>query len=452
MADQNGINERQRELFIRKSTRVAASYLKRAKELSELPDAAKPFFDVLENTYVNNVKEITKLENTSPSDFTHCGTELLRMADIQKTEDRKSIGTLCVMVPAELVYAAGAMPVRLCSGSYTAYSIGDDYIPRDACPLVKAVMGFGKIKALPAFDNCSLLVVPVTCDCKKKLAGTIDSVKDTIPLHIPPLKKDDADTEIFLKELYRLIPLLENVTGKQVTAKSLAEGINMVGNAQYEMSEFLKYRRHDLSLMSGTQVMAVMNAYSYMPVNLWAEQMHRLNEELKLRFSQGRFVSRKNQPRVLVTGSPIAFPNIKVPLLIEEMGGVLAADETCMGERGLYDPVSVIDASFDGMMRSLASRYTKPCTCPVFVDNSQRIYRIKQMIKEHKIQGVIYHVLRGCLVYDYEYQLMEEAMGKMDIPIIRVESDYNEEDVEQLRIRIEAFIELIKLKELKKEA
>lgn len=452
MADQNGINERQRELFIRKSTRVAASYLKRAKELSELPDAAKPFFDVLENTYVNNVKEITKLENTSPSDFTHCGTELLHMADTQKPEGMKSIGTLCVMVPAELVYAAGAIPVRLCSGSYTAYSIGDDYIPRDACPLVKAVMGFGKIKALPAFDNCSLLIAPVTCDCKKKLAGTIDSVKDTIPLHIPPLKKDDADTEIFLKELYRLIPLLENVTGKQVTAKSLAEGINMVGNAQYEMSEFLKYRRHDLSLMSGTQVMSVMNAYSYMPANLWAEQMHRLNEEMKLRLSQGRFVSRKNQPRILVTGSPIAFPNIKVPLLIEEMGGVLAADETCMGERGLYDPVSVIDASFDGMMRSLASRYTKPCTCPVFVDNSQRIYRIKQMIKEHKIQGVIYHVLRGCLVYDYEYQLMEEAMGKMDIPMIRVESDYNEEDVEQLRIRIEAFIELIKLKELKKEA
>ena len=43
-------------------------------------------------------------------------------------------------------------------------------------------------------------------------------------------------------------------------------------------------------------------------------------------------------------------------------------------------------------------------------------------------------------------------MGEMDIPIIRVESDYNEEDVEQLRIRIEAFIELIKLKELKREA
>ena len=35
-------------------------------------------------------------------------------------------------------------------------------------------------------------------------------------------------------------------------------------------------------------------------------------------------------------------------------------------------------------------------------------------------------------------------MEKLGIPIIRVETDYSEEDVEQLRIRIEAFIELIK--------
>lgn len=41
MAEQNKGNERQRELFIRKSARVVASYLKRAKELSEIPYAAK---------------------------------------------------------------------------------------------------------------------------------------------------------------------------------------------------------------------------------------------------------------------------------------------------------------------------------------------------------------------------------------------------------------------------
>ena len=71
---------------------------------------------------------------------------------------------------------------------------------------------------------------------------------------------------------------------------------------------------------------------------------------------------------------------------------------------------------------------------------------MKQLIKDNQIQGVIYHVLRGCLVYDFEYKKLEDELGKLDIPVIRLESDYNEEDVEQLRIRIEAFIELIKLK------
>lgn len=426
MAEQIQTNDRQRELFIRKATRVAASYLNRAKQLAEPPEAARPFFDALEDVYVN-------------------------LRDVAKPEGYKSIGTLCVMVPPELIYAAGAMPVRLCSGSYTAYSIGDEYIPRDACPLVKAVMGFGKIRALPAFDNCALLVSPVTCDCKKKLAGAMEQVKRVVPLHIPPLKREDADTEVFLRELYRLIPILEEETGRRITARSLAEGINAVGAAQYEMAEFARYRRHIPALLPGTQVMAIMNSYSYMPAGIWARRMRALNAELEVRLAQKRFVSRENQPRILVTGSPIAYPNLKIPLLIEEMGGVLAADETCMGERGLYDPVSVIDPSFDGMMRALASRYTKPCTCPVFVDNSQRIYRIRQMVKQSRIQGVIYHVLRGCLVYDYEYPILEEALGELDIPVIRVESDYNEEDVEQLRIRIEAFIEMIKLKEYAKQ-
>lgn len=419
-------NSRQRELFIRKSTRVAASYLNRVKSLPNLPDAAAPFLDALENTYI-------------------------KLQDIAKPENVKTIGTLCVMVPAELIYAVGAMPVRLCSGSYTAYSIGDDYIPRDACPLVKSVMGFAQIKALPVFDNCSLLITPITCDCKKKLAGVIDSVKRTAAIHIPPLKKEDADTEVFVRELYRLIPILEKETGHEITPGSLAGAICMVGKAQYEMSRFLQYRKYDPALLYGTQVMAIMNSYAYMPVNVWTEQIHLLNSELETRLKRKNFVGKQKQPRILVTGSPIAFPNIKLPLLIEEMGGILAADETCMGERGLSDPVSVIDPSFDGMMRAIASRYTKPCTCPVFVDNRQRVFRLKQMIKEYKIQGVVYHVLRGCLVYDYEYQIMEEEMGKLDIPIIRVESDYNEEDVEQLRIRIEAFIELIKLKDYAKQ-
>ena len=113
----------------------------------------------------------------------------------------------------------------------------------------------------------------------------------------------------------------------------------------------------------------------------------------------------------------------------------------------MYDPLAVSDRTFDGYMRAMAVRSIRPCTCPTFLDSSTRIYRLKQMIKDNQVEGVVYHVLRGCLVYDFEYQLIEEELGRMGIPVIRVETDYNEEDIEQLRIRIEAFIELIKLRE-----
>lgn len=413
---------RRRELFLQKSTRVAASYLRRLEELGDPPDAMRPFFHVLRQIYVE-------------------------FQDAPRPAGMKTVGTFCAMVPPELIEAAGALPVRLCSGSYTAYAIGDDLVPRDACPLIKAVMGFEAMEVSPLYQNCSLLVIPVTCDCKKKLAGMLERLRSTAVLHVPASKASDADAGQYLRELYHLIPPLEQATGIQVTARSLAEGIQRRGYVQYEMSRFLTYRQSVPPLLHGTHVMAVMNALAYMSALDWGRQLHRLNEELATRLEEKRYAGKENRPRVLVTGSPIAFPNLKLPLLIEEMGGMLVADETCMGERALYDPLAVSDRSLDGMMRAIANRYTRPCTCPTFVDNRQRVFRIKQMIKDHKVQGVIYHVLRGCLVYDYEYPVLEEELGKAGIPIIRVESDYNEEDVEQLRIRIEAFIELIKLRD-----
>lgn len=304
------------------------------------------------------------------------------------------------------------MPVRLCSGSYTAYTIGDDLVPRDACPLVKAIMGFGEIEVSPLYRDCSLMVIPVTCDCKKKLAGMLERLKPTVTLHIPSSKEWDADMEQYKKELYRLIPILEDVTGQQVTPRSLAESINQKGYAQYELSRFLTYRQSVPPLLYGSQVMAVMNAFSYMAPLEWAGHLRQLNDELAERLKRGQFAAKANRPRILVTGSPIMFPNLKIPLLIEEMGGILAADETCMGERALYDPLTVTDRSFDSMMRALAGRYTRPCTCPTFTDNRQRIFRVKQLIRDHQIQGVIYHVLRGCLVAERPVVLCQLLFGE----------------------------------------
>ena len=411
--------ERRKKRFENKSAATAIKYLRRIEELPHRPQMLTPFLNVLKHVFVD-------------------------MKGAIKPERVPSVGTYCVMVPPELVYAAGAMPVKLCSGSYTAFSLGEDIAPRDACPLVKAVMGFESIKGMPLYRECRLMAVPITCDCKKKLAGYLEEYCRTVTLHVPSGRDRDEDMEHYVRELYLFSNELTKITGVELSYENLSLACGLTAQAQYELSRFIELRRRYPLVIKGTHYMAAMGALSYTHVSLWTEYMRGLCDEMEQKVRQGQMASKENRPRILVTGSPLIFPNFKLPLLIEEMGGALVADETCMGERGAYDPPVIVDRTTDGIMRALANRSTRPCTCPTFVDNRRRIYRIKQMIEDYRVQGVIYHVLRGCLVYDYEYQIMEEELAKLGIPVIRVESDYNEEDVEQLRIRVEAFIELIK--------
>lgn len=412
--------QKQQERFIRKEEKTSSKYLRRMKELGGMPRALAPFLDTLERVYVD-----------------------MDLPDPLK--GKKLVGTYCVMASQELIYAAGAVPVKLCSGNYTAFAVGDDSAPRDACPLVKAIEGFCETGLMPIYQDCDMMAVPVTCDCKKKIAGMLANRHKVFPIQVPA-GREDEDIGSFVEELYRFAGVLEDITGNEITWDSLARGMELTGFAQYELSRFLQLKRRTPGLLWGTHIMAVMNAAGYLPADVWAGYMHALNEELSHRETGTGKIASKRRPRLLITGSPVIFPNIKIPLLIEELGGILAADETCMGERGASDPVVVVDESFDGMLRALANRAVRPCSCPTFADNTERIYRLRQMIKDYDIQGVVYHVLRGCLVYDFEYRMIEEALGELGIPVIRLESDYNEEDVEQLKIRIEAFIELIKFR------
>ena len=66
-----------------------------------------------------------------------------------------------------------------------------------------------------------------------------------------------------------------------------------------------------------------------------------------------------------------------------------------------------------------------------------------KLIAEKDIDGVFYHVLKGQVEYDFELGRFEELFECLDIPVFRLETDYNYQDVEQLRIRLEAFSEIL---------
>ena len=302
--------ERRKQRFLNKSSATAIKYLRKTAELPHKPEAIEPFLNILHHVFVD-------------------------MQGAVKPEGTPSVGTYCVMVPPELIYAAGAMPVKLCGGSYTAFNVGDDIAPRDACPLVKAVMGFQSIGVMPVYQECELMAVPITCDCKKKLAGYLSEHRPTVTLHVPSGRDRDEDMEHYVRELYQFSGELTKITGKQLSYERLSWACGLTAAAQYELSRFIELRRRAPLVIKGTHYLAAMNALSYTHISIWTRYMSALNDELEKKIKRGEMASKENRPRILITGSPIVCPNFKLPLLIEEMGGALVADETCMGERRL---------------------------------------------------------------------------------------------------------------------
>ena len=189
---QGSAEDRRKARFLNKSSTTAIKYLRKIEDLPHKPDTLKPFTDVLRHVFVD-------------------------MQGAVNPQGVPSVGTYCVMIPPELIYAMGAMPVKLCGGSYTAFNVGDDIAPRDACPLVKAIMGFESIGVMPVYQECQLMAVPITCDCKKKLAGYLAERRNTIALHVPSGRDRDEDMEQYVRELYLFSQKLTEVTDVELS-------------------------------------------------------------------------------------------------------------------------------------------------------------------------------------------------------------------------------------------
>ena len=172
--------------------------------------------------------------------------------------------------------------------------------------------------------------------------------------------------------------------------------------------------------------------------------MRKLNDELEERLHNGKKVCSPFAPRILLTGSPIIFPNWKIPALIEDSGGILITDEFCTSNRYLHDMVAVDEIFVSEMLRAIGERYFLPCTCPIFSETVDRQNRILQMVEDYHVEGVVYHILKGCHPYDAEMKTIERVLKEKGVPQLKIETDLSPEDVEQIRTRIEAFLETVK--------
>jgi len=351
---------------------------------------------------------------------------------------QKIVGVFCNFVPEELVLAAGAVPVRLCSGCQEPVATAEEVLPRNFCPAIKSSLGM-LLSGSPHFELADVLITPTTCDGKKKMAEVLAEHKPTWVLEVPHTTVTQPARELWLAELRNLKRNLEEFTGNRITKNGLRAAIELTNRRRALIRRLYETRKRPAVPIWGRDVMLATNMWFHDDPERWARQMELLCDEVE---GKKEGVRDESAPRILLTGSPVILPTWKIPRLIEESGAALVADEVCTGAKVVWDPVYVMDWSMDEMMLGLADRYLMN-SCACFTPNRARIERLRQFVDQFRASGVLYHVLMGCYIYSIEARHVEKSLLERGTPMLTIETDYSTEDVEQIRTRVEAFVEMI---------
>jgi benzoyl-CoA reductase/2-hydroxyglutaryl-CoA dehydratase subunit BcrC/BadD/HgdB len=147
-------------------------------------------------------------------------------------------------------------------------------------------------------------------------------------------------------------------------------------------------------------------------------------------------------PRIYVSGSAMDRVNAEVIKIIEETG-VVVSDDLCVGTRSFWYPLKSDLPPLEAIARrSLGTACPRSTVDAPIPEN--RWAHILNTTGGFGVEGAVFYVLKCCDARLSEIPHLrakfKEALG---VPVLYLEGDYTLEGVEQMRGRIEAFMEMI---------
>ncbi|MFX1449417.1 MAG: double-cubane-cluster-containing anaerobic reductase [Promethearchaeota archaeon] len=371
----------------------------------------------------------------------------IRIKELQEAKEKgqKILGTFCLYVPDELIFAVNAISVGLCGGTNFSNYAAEGILPPNLCPLIKSAVGFALGNICPYFNSLDLLVGETTCDGKKKAWEVIDKnfPCEIYVMETPQCKDRLQAKEHWIAELKDLVKKLEELTGNKLTVENLKAAMEKIEKKRNQIRRVYEARRVDPPPISGKDALLVSQVAFYDDPDREIQMVGKLADELEQRIKDGVGVFEKDTKRILISGTPMAVPNWKLHHLLETSGAVVVCEETCTGTRYFNSKLEITGKNPDELIGNLADRYLS-INCACFTPNDNRKEDIKRLVKEYNADGVILYSLSFCQPYIIESITIEKELKEIGIPTISIETDYSSEDVGQLKTRIEAFLEMIK--------
>jgi len=344
-------------------------------------------------------------------------------------------------VPEEIIYASGALPLCLAHGeSYDTAEAALSVVPHIICPFARAQIGERLLKENPYYHMVDMLVAPMTCRHLRKVAEVWEYNADMeiFKLGIPHLYDADFELEYYTDRLRALKDRLQAFTGNEVTRERLSKAIGLYNRMRELLKKISLTRTAPYPPLSALDFIRLNHASFYADPVFMVDILDSVCREL----SRKQRAPKIEAPRILLLGPNVAYGDYKILELVEAEGGEIVAEDLYEGIRYYWRGIK----NEGDLFESLAKGYLMDRIPCAFVRSSakKRLDFVLKLVTDFNVSGVIWYNLINCETYDSESYFFNQKMSERNMPMLILESNYSAADIGPLRIRINAFIELLK--------
>jgi len=349
----------------------------------------------------------------------------------QLPKDRASIGFFCPHVPEELIHAAGGHPFRL-MGTPIKISHVQAHLPPYCCHLVKS-----SLESLLQGELNFLKGIVFTHSCDTMLGlSDIWALQKPIPIHFNlmiPSHFDSGQSRVYLKaEIERFKDHLDSRLGK-ITPENLKASIQLFNHIREYQKELYHRRSKNASQLPGKDFARIIRAEYLMDRSRYLELLKELLEALEEK-SEGN----ENRVPIYVTGNMTHSDNWFS--LIEEAGALIVWDDLCSGARTFrltvredLDPIE-----------ALTERYFNSYFCPTkYIGAQAHVESLLKDVQNSGARGVVFLLYKYCEDHFFDYPDLKVALESKGIPTLLLEVEDPSYSIGQLKIRIQAFVEML---------
>jgi benzoyl-CoA reductase/2-hydroxyglutaryl-CoA dehydratase subunit BcrC/BadD/HgdB len=278
------------------------------------------------------------------------------------------------------------------------------------------------------------IVAVDSCDAMRRL---FDTCRHFLPLkfsHIlslPHARTPEA-VHYYYRELKRFAGALREFRGRELKQDELLHSIKLVNETRALLKEMDEARKTTTAFSGSHYYQALLEAMTGSKTGFNQFWRGRISK------SEARAASAGARINLVLTGGVL--DDTWIIDEIEEAGGRVVADDLCCGGR-YFD--SLVETGGDPLLR-IAERHIRRAPCARMDATEARCKRLFELVGSTNARGVIHYAIKFCDPHALDWAMLNQELHREGIPTLRCEADYSTGNREQIKTRVEAFIEMLK--------